>query len=74
MKLKKIAKWLGRRSTEGSTVLGLVIIAGAFGAERLGINLDQLAQGLTLVLGGGLAAATTRNHTPMNEIVSGALR
>lgn len=58
--LKKIIKWLGARLKERSTYAGLGVIATVAGAPALGVQIDHIGQAVTLIVGGGLVAATTR--------------
>jgi len=58
---KKALKWIGQRAHEKSTYTGLALIAGVAGAPALGMQIDQVGQAVTLVLGSGLMAATTNN-------------
>ena len=60
---KKALKWIGHRVREKSTYTGLALIAGVAGAQKLGMQIDQVGQAVTLVLGSGLVAATTKMPT-----------
>jgi hypothetical protein len=60
---KKVLKWLGARLRERSTYAGLGMIAVAAGAPSLGMQIDHVGQAVSLIVGGGLAAATTRTLT-----------
>ena len=73
MSLKNVGKWIGRRLREKSTYIGLGAAATALGAESLGLQIGQAGQLITLVLGTGLAAATTSAHPPVNELRGAAL-
>jgi hypothetical protein len=57
--LKKILKWLGARLKERSTYAGVATIAAVAGAPALGVQIDQVGQAVALIVGSGLAAATT---------------
>jgi hypothetical protein len=57
---KKILKWLGARLKERSTYAGVATIAAVAGAPALGVQIDQVGQAVALIVGSGLAAATTR--------------
>jgi hypothetical protein len=57
---KKILKWLGARLRENSTYAGLGIIAAVAGEHALGVQIGQVGQAVSLIVGGGLVAATTR--------------
>jgi len=56
---KKILKWLGARLKERSTYAGVATIAAVAGAPALGVQIDQVGQAVALIVGSGLAAATT---------------
>lgn len=56
---KKIIKWLGARLRERSTYAGLSVIATVAGAPALGVQIDHVGQAVSLIVGGGLVAATT---------------
>jgi len=56
---KKIIKWLGARLRERSTYAGLGVIATIVGAPALGLQIDHIGQAVALIVGSGLAAATT---------------
>lgn len=62
MNFKKITRWIGRRAKERSTYAGLATIATIAGAEKLGVQIDQVGIAASLILGGGLVA-----HTPEAE-------
>jgi len=57
---KKILKWLVSRLKERSTYVGIATIATVAGAPALGVQIDQIGQAVTLIAGGGLMAATTK--------------
>lgn len=57
--LKKIGKWLGARAKERSTYTGVAIVASVLGAQKLGVQIDQVGQAVGLIVGGGLVAART---------------
>jgi len=59
MSLKKILKWAGSRLKEKSTYVGLAAVATALGAAKLGVQIDEAGQIVTLIVGTGLAAAST---------------
>lgn len=67
MSLKKIGRWVVRRLSERSTFVGLATAAAALGANKLGVQIDQVGQIVGLVVGTGLVAATTSAHTPTTE-------
>jgi hypothetical protein len=58
--LKKFLKWLGARLRENSTYVGLGMIAAVAGEHTLGIQIGQVGQAVSLIVGSGLVAATTR--------------
>lgn len=51
---KKIASWIGKRSKERSTYAGVAIVASVLGADKLGMQIDQIGQAVALIVGGGL--------------------
>lgn len=57
---KKIIKWAGARLRERTTYSGLAIIAAIVGADKLGVQIDQVGQAVALITGGGLIAATSK--------------
>ena len=57
---KKILKWLGARLRERSTYAGLGVITTVAGAPALGVQIDHVGAAVAMIVGGGLAAATTR--------------
>ena len=57
----KVLKWLGNRAKERSTYAGVAIIASALGAQKLGVQIDQVGQAVGLIVGGGLIGTQTRN-------------
>lgn len=59
--MKKITKWLGKRAKERSTYTGVAIVASILGAEKLGVQIDQIGQAVGLIVGGGLIASQTRD-------------
>ena len=56
---KKILNWLVSRLKERSTYAGLGTIAVIAGAPALGLQIDHIGQAVALIVGSGLAAATT---------------
>lgn len=50
----KVLKWIGRRAKERSTYAGVAIVASALGAQKLGVQIDQIGQAVGLIVGGGL--------------------
>lgn len=52
--MSKVLKWLGNRAKERSTYAGVAIIASALGAQKLGVQIDQVGQAVGLIVGGGL--------------------
>lgn len=56
-----IFKWLGRRAKERSTYTGVAVIASVLGAQKVGVQIDQIGQAVGLILGGGLIGTQTRN-------------
>jgi hypothetical protein len=58
--MKKILKWVGARAKERSTYSGLALIAAIAGANKLGLQIDQVGQAIVLITGGGLIAAPAR--------------
>lgn len=68
MSLKKIARWIGRRLKERSTYVGIGAVAVAVGAPPSVVEAIGTAGQIALVvLGTGLATATTSVHTPEPE-------
>ncbi|NBR33025.1 MAG: hypothetical protein EBS87_11805 [Sphingomonadaceae bacterium] len=59
--LKKIAKWAGKRAKERSTYAGVAIVATVLGADKLGMQIDQIGQAVGLIVGGGLIGSQTRD-------------
>lgn len=59
---KKIIKWVAKRAKERSTYAGLGVIATLLGAQKLGIQIDQVGQAVALIVGGGLIG--TQNNQP----------
>lgn len=59
--MSKVLKWLGGRAKERSTYAGVAIIASALGAQKLGVQIDQVGQAVGLIVGGGLIGTQTRN-------------
>lgn len=59
--MKKITAWLGKRAKERSTYTGVAIVASILGAEKLGVQIDQIGQAVGLIVGGGLIASQTRD-------------
>ena len=57
---KKILKWLGARLRENSIYVGLGVIAAVAGEHALDIQIGQVGQAVSLIVGGGLMAATTQ--------------
>ena len=58
--MSKILKWFGLRLRERSTYAGLGVIATVAGAPALGMQIDHVGQAISLIVGGGLMAATTQ--------------
>jgi hypothetical protein len=63
---KKILKWLGQRLRERSTYAGIGMIAAVAGAPSLGMQIDHVGQAVGLIVGGGLAAASTTKINPFD--------
>jgi hypothetical protein len=59
--LKKVTGWLGKRAKEKSTYTGVAIIATVLGADKLGVTIDQVGTAVTMIVGGGLIAAPTKD-------------
>lgn len=59
--LKKVSKWLGKRAKERTTYTGVAIVATILGAERLGMQIDQIGQAVGLIVGGGLMAGQSKD-------------
>jgi hypothetical protein len=57
--MKKIFKWLGERAKERSTYVGLGMVASVAGAPALGLQINHIGQVVALIVGSGLATATT---------------
>ena len=51
---KKVTNWIVKRAKERSTYAGLAVIASILGANRLGMQIDQVGQAVGLIVGGGL--------------------
>ncbi|WP_226018399.1 hypothetical protein [Novosphingobium sp. FKTRR1] len=68
MNIKKFLAWLKARALERSTYLGIAAIAGAVGAQKLGVQIGQIGEAVTLIAGTGLAAATTSPPGPASVI------
>lgn len=64
---KKVGQWAKRRAVEGSTVIGIGMVLAPSVAPVLGMPVEATASMLAYVIGGVLAGATTRNHTPPND-------
>jgi hypothetical protein len=60
--MKKVLRWIGRRLRERSTYAGIGMIATVAGAPSLGVQIDHVGQAVGLIVGGGLAAATTKSN------------
>ena len=54
--MKKITKWLGKRAKERTTYTGVAAILSMLGAQKLGVQVDQIGQAVGLIVGGGLIA------------------
>jgi len=52
--MAKILKWLGKRAKERTTYTGVAVVASVLGAQKLGVQIDQIGQAVALILGGGL--------------------
>lgn len=52
--MSKVLKWIGRRAKERTTYAGVAVIASALGAQKLGMQIDQIGQAVGLIVGGGL--------------------
>ena len=68
--VKKILKWLGHRLKERSTYVGIATVAAAVGLPQVAEVAGQAGQIVGIVLGSGLVAATTSQHTPLDELIS----
>lgn len=60
--IRKFGRWALARLRERSTMAGLAVLAGIIGGPAVGVAAGKVVTGLGLVLGTGLAAATTRPH------------
>ena len=58
---KKIASWIGKRAKERSTYAGVAVIASMLGADKVGMQIDQVGQAVGLIVGGGLMASQTKD-------------
>lgn len=67
MSIKKIMRWAGRRLKERSTYVGMATIAATLGAEKLGMQIGQAGEIISILTGTSLIAATTSEHTPVYE-------
>jgi len=52
--MSKVLKWVGKRAKERTTYAGIAVIASAFGAQKLGVQIDQIGQAVGMIVGGGL--------------------
>lgn len=68
--VKSFFAWVVRRLKEPSTYVGAAAAATALGADQLGVHIGQVGQIAGIVLGTGLAAATTSRHPPLEDIVA----
>lgn len=68
MSIKKIFAWVKARLLERSTYVGLGAIAGAVGAQKLGVQIGQIGEAVALIAGTGLVAATTSPPDPASVI------
>ena len=59
--MAKVFKWLGARAKERSTYTGIAVIASILGAQKLGMQIDQLGQAAVLIAGGGLIGSQSAN-------------
>jgi len=59
--MNKVVKWLGKRAKERSTYAGVAVIVSALGAQKLGVQIDQIGQAVGLIVGGGLIGTQTRD-------------
>lgn len=59
---QKIIKWVSKRAKERSTYAGLAVIASMLGAQRLGIQIDQIGQAVGLIVGGGLIGTQSNDQ------------
>lgn len=59
--LKKILNWLGKRAKERSTYAGVAVVASMLGADKLGMQIDQIGQAVGLIIGGGLMASQSHD-------------
>lgn len=59
MNLKNIGRWALARAKEKSTWTGLAVIAGALGAGKVGVHLDQLGQIIGVLTGSVLTLVNT---------------
>ena len=57
----KVLKWIGRRAKERTTYAGIAVIASALGAQKLGVQIDQIGQAVGLIVGGGLIGTQKLN-------------
>lgn len=58
---KKVLNWLGKRAKERSTYAGAAVIASMLGADKVGMQIDQIGQAIGLIVGGGLMASQTKD-------------
>jgi hypothetical protein len=66
--LKKLGKWAFRRLKEPSTYVGVSMVAVALGKPEVAEKIGSYGQIATILLGTGIAAATTSQHTPIDEL------
>ena len=59
--MAKVLKWIGRRAKERTTYAGIAVIASALGAQKLGVQIDQIGQAVGLIVGGGLIGTQKLN-------------
>lgn len=59
--MQKVLKWVSARAKERSTYTGVAVIASVLGAQKLGMQIDQIGQAVALIAGGGLIGSQS-NH------------
>ena len=68
--LKKLGRWIVRRLKEPSTYIGATTVAVAVGASPTIVeHIGTAGLVVPIILGAGVAAATTSQHPPVEELL-----
>lgn len=59
--MHKVLKWVSARAKERSTYTGVAVIASVLGAQKLGMQIDQIGQAVALIAGGGLIGSQSND-------------